>query len=579
MLKTIKYNHESYQLQELLGEGGSGSTYRAIRLSDKSLVAIKILSLRHLNDWKQLELFEREAKVLAQLDHPQIPQYLDYFHIDTPDNRAFYIVQQLAPGKPLTNWVQMGWRGTEVDVRNIARQLLEILQYLHQQSPPLIHRDIKPHNIVRNDDGQVFLVDFGAVQNVYNNTLLKGSTVAGTYGYMAPEQFRGMALSVSDLYGLGATILYLLTHRSPAELPQERLKLSFQGHVNISDNFAEWLETMLEPDTVDRFSSAATALIALQKKHRFRRARNNKIGLSWKGAVAAVILLTLPFINQYRYAFLGMVGLRPTDLCNKIMFNDNNDNGVAFLDDYLNHGGSVNGNSEITSEITFDDTHKRGVGDSLLHCALMNRNNEIAKYLLKLGANPQVLNGNQSSLWHVLAGNKGSRPRFKGDFYDEKKYRRDIQPIIQQLLESKVDFNKPNNIGDTPLHAASKYNNPVLINILLSHNAKNNSRNAQGQTPLMAAVNNKDNDSDTIKLFLAKGVEVNIPDNDGKTPIAMEIEYANSCVENLKTTSYLDKCKDSLKIINMLLDRGAKPNIADQKLIDDLPRKLHDNAE
>jgi eukaryotic-like serine/threonine-protein kinase len=126
---------DRYQLVELLGEGGSGSTYRAMRLADGATVAIKIQSLRHLNDWKQLELFEREAKVLAQISHPQIPKYLEYFHIDTPDNRAFYIVQQLAPGKPLTAWVQSGWRGTEAEVRDLASQLLEILQYLHHQSP------------------------------------------------------------------------------------------------------------------------------------------------------------------------------------------------------------------------------------------------------------------------------------------------------------------------------------------------------------------------------------------------------------------------------------------------------------
>jgi eukaryotic-like serine/threonine-protein kinase len=112
---------ERYQLLELLGVGGSGSTYRAMRLSDHLEVVIKILSLRHLNDWKQLELFEREAKVLAQLSHPQIPQYLEYFHVDTPDNRAFYIVQQFAPGKPLTAWVQSGWRGTEIEVRDYCQ--------------------------------------------------------------------------------------------------------------------------------------------------------------------------------------------------------------------------------------------------------------------------------------------------------------------------------------------------------------------------------------------------------------------------------------------------------------------------
>jgi serine/threonine protein kinase len=83
---------------------------------------------------------------------------------------------------------------------------------------------------------------------------------------MAPEQFRGAAVPASDLYGLGATVLYLLTHRSPAELPQERLKLSFRNHVNISRHFADWLEIMLEPDVIDRFPSPDKASITLQSE-------------------------------------------------------------------------------------------------------------------------------------------------------------------------------------------------------------------------------------------------------------------------------------------------------------------------
>jgi serine/threonine protein kinase len=374
-----------YQLAELLGEGGSGSTYRAIRLEDGAAVAIKILSLRHLNDWKQLELFEREAKVLSQLNHPQIPKYLEYFHVDTPENRAFYIVQQLAPGKPLTAWVQAGWRGTEADVRDIARQLLEILQYLHQHVPPLIHRDLKPHNIIRNEDGRVFLVDFGAVQAVYNNTLLKGSTVAGTFGYMAPEQFRGLAVPASDLYGLGATILYLLTHRSPADLPQARLKLSFRAHVNISDRFADWLEMMLEPDTSERFPSADVALDALKKQHRFRVQRGNQIRFPWKGvAISAIILsISVSLINRYRYSFITTVGLVPHGLCEAIKQQD-----VKFIDEYISQGGNVNAEVEIRDSGDSGDSLNPIATGSLLHCAIAYQNAEIVEYLLKNGADP-----------------------------------------------------------------------------------------------------------------------------------------------------------------------------------------------
>jgi serine/threonine protein kinase len=391
-----------YELAELLGEGGSGSTYRAIRLADQTSVAIKILSLRHLQDWKQLELFEREAKVLSQLSHPQIPQYLDYFHVDTTDNRAFYIVQQLAPGKPLTEWVQSDWRGTEVEVKDIAWQLLEILKYLHQQSPPLVHRDIEPHNIIRSDDGRVFLVDFGSVQNVYHNTLLKGSTVAGTYGYMAPEQFRGAAVPASDLYGVGSTVLYLLTHRSPAELPQERLKLSFRSHVNISQHFADWLEMMLEPDVIDRFPSADKALNFLQTAQPLKIFGNGKLRLSWKGAMVAVFvsIISLQSIYQHRYAIFKLSGIESSSLCKWISrgyeytifdYNSGEKNraGTLSLDNYLNHGGDVNIIIIINEQDGESSMHYKDSG-TLLHCAIANRQVKFVKDLLERGANPNT---------------------------------------------------------------------------------------------------------------------------------------------------------------------------------------------
>jgi serine/threonine protein kinase len=384
---------DKYRLTKLLGEGGSGCTYEAIEISSQATVAIKILSLRHLKDWKQLELFEREAKVLSQLNHPQIPKYLEYFHVDTSDNRAFYIVQQLAPGKPLTEWVQSGWHGNESIVRDIAQQLLEILQYLHQQSPPLIHRDIKPHNIIRNDEGKIFLVDFGAVQNVYQNTLLKGNTVAGTYGYMAPEQFRGMAVPASDLYGVGATVLYLLTHRSPADLPQERLKLSFRNHVNISNHFADWLEVMLEPNVKSstaylagyRFPTTEIALKALKKQQRFEVKHSYKINFPWKSALTAGIILTICGISfyQYRYYFLKIVGLQPK-VCEMVERND-----LASLTNYLDHGGDIN----IVVQNDVDD-------GSILDCAIESANSKAVLILLQHGANPNSLSSRQLTSTH-----------------------------------------------------------------------------------------------------------------------------------------------------------------------------------
>lgn len=273
---------QRYRILDVLGQGGIGITYAAEDLQNSQQVALKTLSLRRMADWKALELFEREARILASLDRASIPRYLDYFQVDTPEDRSFYLVQQLAPGQSLAALVEGGWHPDEAQVQQLAIQILEILVYLQGLTPPVIHRDIKPQNIIlgsppavdlgrsirreKQQETRVFLVDFGAVQDTYRHTVMGGSTVVGTYGYMAPEQFRGEACLATDLYGLGTTLLFLLTGKSPAELPQRKLKIDFRSHIRVSRNFGNWLEKMLKPVVEDRFHSAAEALAVLRSE-------------------------------------------------------------------------------------------------------------------------------------------------------------------------------------------------------------------------------------------------------------------------------------------------------------------------
>ncbi|MEG4232096.1 serine/threonine-protein kinase [Microcoleus sp. Pol11C3] len=255
---------ERYRILGKLGQGGVGITYAAVDLNSNQKVALKALSLRLTSEWKKIELFEREAKTLSGLNHPGIPRYIDYFQVDTSQDRCFYIAQQLAPGKSLAQLIENGWKPNEDQVRHIAYQLLEILAYLQSLLPAAIHRDIKPQNIIIPKNGRVFLVDFGAVQNTYHHTVTGGSTVVGTYGYMAPEQFRGKAVLSTDLYGLGTTLLFLLTQKFPSDLPRHKLKVKFRNSVSISTEFADWLEKIVEPAIEDRFHSAKDALSALR---------------------------------------------------------------------------------------------------------------------------------------------------------------------------------------------------------------------------------------------------------------------------------------------------------------------------
>jgi eukaryotic-like serine/threonine-protein kinase len=251
-----------YQVIDILGQGGVGITYRSRDIETDRIVAIKALSLKRAKDWKAIELFDREAKILSQLNHPAIPQYIDSFQVDTEIDRQYYIVQTLAEGQSLFDAVEAGWKPTIEQAKNIAAQVLEILTYLHTLNPPVIHRDLKPQNLIVNNDGKIYLVDFGSVQDTYY-TVTGGSTVVGTYGYMAPEQFRGQAYLSTDLYGLGTTLLYLLTGIDPAILPQKKLKIDFHDFVSLPSDFANWIDRLLEPEPTRRFRTAELALAVL----------------------------------------------------------------------------------------------------------------------------------------------------------------------------------------------------------------------------------------------------------------------------------------------------------------------------
>lgn len=147
-------------------------------------MAIKALSLTGWKDWKKIELFEREAKILQHLSHPSIPKYLDYFQVESDDNVDFYIVQELAFGQSLANLITQGWLPEVKTVKDIAERVLEILVYLQQFTPPVIHRDIKPQNIIyQPDTGKLLLVDFGAVRDNHHTVNLSFHLHLSTFVY------------------------------------------------------------------------------------------------------------------------------------------------------------------------------------------------------------------------------------------------------------------------------------------------------------------------------------------------------------------------------------------------------------
>ncbi|AFY91917.1 serine/threonine protein kinase [Chamaesiphon minutus] len=269
-LITNRVLGDRYQIESLIGRQTGRRTFLARDLHTQQAVILKLLLFGVDFTWDDLKLFEREAEVLKSLDLPAIPKYLDWFDVDTELGKGFVLVQTYIEAKSLQNWLEAGRTFSEEELIAIAKQLLAILDYLHNRQPAVIHRDIKPSNILLGDrsgnsPGQVYLVDFGSVRTATNGSTI---TVVGTYGYMPPEQFGGYTTPASDLYALGATIICLATGLHPSELLQKDLQIDFVERVNLSAGMINWLKSMTECRVDLRLQSATQALIALNDSNR-----------------------------------------------------------------------------------------------------------------------------------------------------------------------------------------------------------------------------------------------------------------------------------------------------------------------
>jgi hypothetical protein len=273
-LKTPKALAGRYQVLARLGEGAMGETWRARQTADGSAeVVIKALKLARVDDWKAVELFEREAQALRGLDIEGVPRLIEYIRDEAGEGEGgveggarFYIVQSLVPGQTLAAMMAQGHRFTEAEVINLGWQVAQVLARLHARRPPIIHRDIKPSNVMVRPDGECALIDFGAVTDATGRASAEegGETVVGTFGYMPPEQLRGRATAASDLYALGATMVHMLAGRPPSSMPTKVFRLEFRPHVQASEPLLALLDRLLEPDDAERLGSAQALVEALE---------------------------------------------------------------------------------------------------------------------------------------------------------------------------------------------------------------------------------------------------------------------------------------------------------------------------
>jgi hypothetical protein len=247
-----------YLLVGSLGSGSQGETLEAVDKREGRPVAIKRFTIRGAKSWKDVELAEREATVLAALNHSSLPRYIEHFE----EEGALYLVMEKVEGETLSARRKRGAVLNQEQVLRFLREAGASLRYLHGHAPPIVHRDIKPGNVILRPDGSYCLVDFGSVRDRLKPE--GGSTVVGTFGFMAPEQFQGRAAPGSDVYAVGATALSLLTGSEPEDLPHKGLAIDVEAALRgqVDRRLIGVLRGMLEPDPERRASSVEQALLA-----------------------------------------------------------------------------------------------------------------------------------------------------------------------------------------------------------------------------------------------------------------------------------------------------------------------------
>lgn len=261
-----------YVIQEVIGVGGMGSVYRARDLHFPTvikLVAVKEMINRAPDPMMRktiVQNFEREANILATLNHPSIPRIFDYFSVD---NRS-YLVLEFINGKDLEAVISdtPGFLLEEQALR-WGIELCDVLNFLHTHKPdPIIFRDMKPSNVMINSQGNVILVDFGIAKPFQSGQ--KG-TMIGTEGYSPPEQYRGEATPLADIYALGATLHHSLSRRDPRLEPPFSFGERPIRKINpaVSIELETIINTALQYNPGDRFQSAEAmkeALISAGRK-------------------------------------------------------------------------------------------------------------------------------------------------------------------------------------------------------------------------------------------------------------------------------------------------------------------------
>ena len=261
MLQVGSLIDGKYRILSKVGQGGMSVVYLAINEKANKNWAVKEVRKDGIKDFEIVKQgLVAETDILKKLKHPNLPSIVDV--IDSDD--SFIIIMDYIEGNSLNKALEEYGAQPQEYVIDWAKQLTDVLGYLHTRTPAIIYRDMKPSNVMLKPDGNVTLIDFGTARE-FKEKNLADTVCLGTIGYAAPEQFGGMGQTDArtDIYCLGATLYHLVTGMNPCEPPYE-IKPIRQINPALSEGLERIILKCTQRDPNDRYQSAAELMYALE---------------------------------------------------------------------------------------------------------------------------------------------------------------------------------------------------------------------------------------------------------------------------------------------------------------------------
>ena len=466
--------NKKYYLIKVLGEN-IGITYLAYDFHKKINVVIKELPFGILRDWKTKELFTREVNTLSKLNHQSIPKLIEEFSLGFGKNNRIYLVMEYIDGINLKEEMKTKRYRTE-EILDILKQVVHILNYLHSLNPKVIHRDLKLSNLIRKKSGSIVLIDFGSVADILKSK--EGTTITGTFGYMAPEQLLGKSSVKSDYYSLGMIAAVLLSRREPEDM-FDGISLNWKAHISIDSKVNYLLENLLAESINKRISSAVEIINLIDKIEK------NELNIDKKKN--NLDRSKIKSIKNNKGESLEIIFCAKSNLWDSVL-------------ELIDHGANINTTGLF--------------GENLLHYAILNNNEEITKILLNYKINVNNLNKNKQTplmlaieqqRYNIIDILIKENINWSILMNDNKTYLMLIAKIgYEQLFfkvfkENKHLLNSIDKQGNNVLSFAYMRENINIINFLIESGISLNQKFLSGETILMKAILDK-------KVELAKKI-------------------------------------------------------------------------